>query len=157
MTDHADSPPVKPFALTRDALLSDGLRRFQETVPGYEFWSDERLDESLDRTLAARPAEADGDVWLFGYGSLIWNPTVHSVEMRTARIEGWYRAFCLSTKAGRGSPENPGLVLALDAGGACTGVAFRLAEDILEVELALLWRREMLSGAYVPRWVEVLD
>ncbi len=110
---------------------------------------------SLRQTLAARPpGEA---VWLFGYGSLIWNPAIHFAERRTAAITGWHRAFCLATRAGRGTPDNPGLVLGLDAGGECSGVAFRLAEEGLETELGLLWRREMLAGSYVPRWVELLD
>lgn len=78
-------------------------------------------------------------------------------ECRVARIAGWHRAFCLTTVVGRGSPAHPGLTLALDAGGDCTGVAFRLAEEGLEHELSLLWRREMLSGAYVPRWLDVTD
>ena len=72
-------------------------------------------------------------------------------------IDGWHRAFCLSVCAGRGSPDNPGLVLALDAGGACTGVAYRIAEGILRDELDLLWRREMVSGAYTPHWVDLVD
>ncbi len=88
---------------------------------------------------------------------MIWNPTVHVEERRTARIEGWHRAFCLSTAAGRGTAANPGLVLGLDRGGHCTGVAFRLAEDTLLAELTLLWRREMLAGSYTPRWVPVAD
>jgi len=90
---------------------------------------------------------------LFGYDSLIWNPTVHYVESRIASIEGWKRAFCLSTPAGRGTLEHPGLVLALDAGGSCTGVAFRIAEEVLMEELSIVWRREMLTGAYIPHWV----
>lgn len=110
--------------------------------------------ESLRATLAARP---EGDVWLFAYGSLIWNPTIHAVEQRTSRIEGWHRAFCLSTVAGRGTLELPGLVLGLDAGGHCEGLAFRLAEEDLEGELTLIWRREMVATAYVPRWVDLLD
>lgn len=110
--------------------------------------------ESLRVTLAMRPA---GDVWLFAYGSLIWNPTIRAVEQRTARIEGWHRAFCLSTIAGRGTLDLPGLVLGLDAGGHCEGLAFRLAEEDLEGELTLIWRREMVATAYVPRWVDLLD
>jgi cation transport protein ChaC len=109
---------------------------------------------SLRATLAVRP---EGDVWLFAYGSLIWNPTIRIAEQRTAGIDGWHRAFCLSTIAGRGTLELPGLVLGLDAGGHCEGVAFRLAEEDLERELTLIWRREMVASAYVPRWVDLLD
>jgi cation transport protein ChaC len=101
--------------------------------------------------------EPDGGAWVFAYGSLIWNPAIHYVERRFARVHGWHRTFCLSTIAGRGSPDVPGLVLGLDRGGCCTGAAFRIAEECLEEELRLLWRREMLSGSYRPRWVPVRD
>ncbi|GGC59564.1 gamma-glutamylcyclotransferase [Chelatococcus reniformis] len=142
-------------ALTRE-LFESGL--IEEIVardaPALRLLSPEERAASLRRILDARPP---GDAWLFGYGSLIWNPMIRTVERRTARIAGWHRAFCLSTTVGRGSPANPGLVLGLDEGGDCTGIAFRLADDDLQDELALLWRREMLAGAYVPRWLDVHD
>lgn len=107
---------------------------------------------SLRGTLAVRPP---GDVWVFGYGSLIWNSAIHSVERRIARVDGWHRSFCLSITALRASADRPGLMLALDRGGNCFGAAYRLMEDDVERELCLLWRREMVCGAYMPRWVEV--
>lgn len=107
---------------------------------------------SLRETLAIRPS---GDVWVFGYGSLIWNSAINSVERRIARIDGWHRSFCLSITALRATADRPGLMLALDRGGSCHGAAYRLAEGDVERELRLLWRREMVCGAYVPRWVEV--
>ena len=124
-------------------------------APGLQMLTEAERAASLRETLAERPPGEP--VWLFAYGSLIWNPTIRSVERRTARIKGWHRAFCLSTPVGRGTMDNPGLVLGLDAGGECTGVAFRLAEDTIETELKLLWRREMLAAAYVPRWLDVED
>ena len=146
MTDHI---------LTRAMIAAGGIDAMvAKAAPHIKRLSEAERAESLRQTLAARPP---GDAWLFGYGSLIWNPTIEMVERRTARIEGWHRAFCLSTSAGRGSLANPGLVLGLDAGGSCTGLAFRIAEDVLEAELSLLWRREMMSGSYVPRWLDVLD
>jgi cation transport protein ChaC len=66
-------------------------------------------------------------VWVFAFGSLIWNPAFHHVERRTARIHGYHREFCLWVRAGRGSVERPGLMLSLESGGSCTGVAYRLA------------------------------
>ncbi len=141
--------------LSRAFLGGGGLTRaLAKEAPALRLLTDHVLAASLRTTLLARPP---GDAWLFGYGSLIWNPTVRSVETRVARIDGWRRCFCLSVIAGRGSVARPGLVLGLDAGGSCEGVAFRLAEDDLENELALLWRREMATGAYVPRWVSLLD
>ncbi|MDI4663187.1 gamma-glutamylcyclotransferase [Xanthobacter autotrophicus] len=141
--------------LTRELIESGGIDAIAaRDAPALRVLTDAERAASLRATLDARP---DGDAWLFAYGSLIWNPTVHALECRTGRIEGWHRAFCLTTLIGRGTPDNPGLTLGLDEGGACAGVALRIDEDILERELAILWRREMLSGAYVPRWLDVFD
>lgn len=143
------------MVLTR-ALIEDGglLRMIAETSPTLPVLSNAERAASLAETLAQRPPGQVG-VWLFAYGSLIWNPAIAFTERRFARIHGWHRAFCLSTIAGRGTPEQPGLVLGLDRGGACAGAAFHVAEADIETELALLWQREMLSGSYAPRWVAV--
>jgi len=141
--------------ITRASLQDDTLRRMMAaSAPGLRLLTDEERAASLAATLAARPDTGQG-VWLFAYGSLIWNPALHFDTRRLARIHGWHRSFCLLTRAGRGTPDNPGLVLGLDRGGACTGAAFRVPEALIEEELALLWRREMLSGSYRPRWVRV--
>jgi cation transport protein ChaC len=141
--------------LTR-ALIESGAidAMVAKAVPDLKLLTEAERAASIRATLAARPP---GDAWLFGYGSLIWNPTIRSVERRTARIDSWHRAFCLSLRMGRGTQERPGLMLALDAGGSCTGVAFRIAEGVLEEELRLIWRREMLADGYVPQWLDVLD
>jgi cation transport protein ChaC len=159
------SPPDSPLAalpstddahvLSRVFLEAGGIGALvARDAPTQRLLSDAERHESLLATLALRPP---GDAWLFGYGSLIWNPTVHSVERRVAHIQGWHRAFCLSVQAGRGSAEQPGLVLGLDAGGSCTGVAYRIEESLLRSELELLWRREMVSGADIPRWLDIHD
>ena len=122
--------------------------------PGLRLLSDAERDASLRDTLAAHP-EPGAPVWLFGYGSLIWNPTVRVAEERRAHVEGWHRAFCLSARAGRGTAAAPGLLLGLLQGDTCAGIALRVAEDGLLDELELLWRREMLAGSYVPNWVAV--
>jgi cation transport protein ChaC len=146
---------AQSHVLTRE-LIQNGA--FDAMVAGtahaMRILSDADRDASLRETLASRPP---GDVWLFGYGSLIWNPVFHFVERRTAHIIGWHRSFCLSSMIVRGSSDNPGLVLGLEVGGECMGVAFRIADEILEAELSLLWRREMLSNSYVPRWLDVLQ
>ncbi|MEP9354701.1 gamma-glutamylcyclotransferase [Xanthobacter sp. KR7-65] len=144
---------MKTQQLTRELIEAGGIDALvRRDAPSLRVLTEAERAQSLRETLALRP---DGPVWLFAYGSLIWNPMIRTEECRTARIEGWHRAFCLSTMVGRGTCENPGLTLALDEGGSCTGVAFRIAEEELEPELALLWRREMLSGSYVPRWLDV--
>jgi cation transport protein ChaC len=97
-------------------------------------------------------APRPGRVWVFAYGSLIWNPAFHFAERRTARIHGFHRQFCLWARAGRGSPERPGLMLSLESGGSCTGVAYRLERRAAAIELDVIWRREMVTMAYRPVW-----
>jgi cation transport protein ChaC len=109
--------------------------------------------ESRARMLA--DLDPDEDVWIFGYGSLMWNPAFHYLERRRALLHGWHRSFCLWTPMGRGSPETPGLVLGLDRGGSCCGIAYRIAAEDREAELALVWQREMVADGYRPRWARV--
>jgi cation transport protein ChaC len=115
--------------------------------------SEEEIVASREATLAAMPAGAD--YWVFGYGSLIWNPAFHFEEQRIARLHGYHRKFCLWTHLGRGSPERPGMVLGLENGGSCVGVALRVHPDKVDEEFDIVWRREMVSGAYRPRWVKL--
>ncbi len=95
------------------------------------------------------------DLLVFGYGSLIWNPCMKVKDRFPARLFGFHRRFCLKSTIGRGSPEAPGLVLALDYGGSVSGVCFKIDKKDLVREVDLLWRREMLNGSYAPRWVKV--
>jgi len=142
-----------PMALTRADLESDCMRTMlRAQAPDARMLSHADLDDSLHALLQDKPP---GDVWLFGYGSLVWNPIVHHEERRIARVHGYHRRFCLWSRVGRGTPDKPGLVLGLDAGGCCHGVAFRIAAGHAEQELRLLWRREMVTGSYCPRWVTV--
>ncbi|MBE3636583.1 gamma-glutamylcyclotransferase [Mangrovicoccus algicola] len=98
------------------------------------------------------------DLWVFGYGSLLWSPCFDPAERQLARLEGWHRSFCMWSVHYRGTPERPGLVLALDAaeGGACLGVAFRVAAPAREAALAALRERELVSSAYREEWLPVL-
>jgi cation transport protein ChaC len=136
----------------RSVLEQDGVRQaVRDAGYGHLLMSDEEVAQSLTDTLAGhRKGEP---VWVFGYGSLIWNPLMEFAERQPARIHGYHRGFYLWSKVNRGSPEVPGLVLGLDIGGSCQGVAYRLHGDRLMDELRLLWRREMVVGTYSPRWV----
>jgi cation transport protein ChaC len=96
---------------------------------------------------------SEGELWVFGYGSLMWNPAINVVDSKKAHVRGYHRTFCLTLGAGRGTPQMPGLMLAIDRGGSCTGVAHCIAAGQVESELGVLWLREMVSGAYEPRWV----
>jgi cation transport protein ChaC len=93
---------------------------------------------------------ADG-LWVFGYGSLIWHPGFPVAERAVARMEGWHRSFCMRSIHHRGSPEAPGLVLALDraAGAFCDGLAFRVAPGAEGATLVALRERELVSSAYL--------
>ncbi|HEV2673134.1 MAG TPA: gamma-glutamylcyclotransferase [Aliidongia sp.] len=150
------SPAPQAVELTRESIQAGAVIQIA-SANGLRVLTDAERAASIAETLAARPKRSDpsGDLWLFGYGSLIWNPAFHFTERRKGRIRGWHRRFCLWTPLGRGSPERPGLVLGLERGGACTGMAFCLASDQIACELDIVWRREMLSGAYKPRWVRV--
>jgi glutathione-specific gamma-glutamylcyclotransferase len=93
------------------------------------------------------------DLWIFGYGSLLWNPGFVPVEAVTARLFGWHRSFCMLSIHHRGTEDDPGLVLALDAApfAVCTGRALRVAKDEEGAVLAALRERELISSAYVER------
>ena len=95
-------------------------------------------------------------MWVFGYGSLLWNPGFTPAETVTATLEGYHRSFCMLSIHHRGTVEKPGLVLALDAADAtCIGVAFRVAEkDEIDV-LAALRERELISSAYFEQQVQL--
>jgi len=133
------------------------MRKLYVEAAGDPKWalSDEQLSESLTATIKARPKGAGW--WVFAYGSLLWNPLFPFAECRPAMLRGLHRRFCLYSLATRGTPEQPGLVLGLDRGGACTGVAYRLPAPVAMDELHLLWRREMVTSAYIPRWVDLFD
>ncbi|MDZ5459636.1 gamma-glutamylcyclotransferase [Azohydromonas lata] len=95
-----------------------------------------------------------GDLWVFGYGSLIWRPEFEAEEHRPAQVHGYHRALRMRSRINRGTPERPGLVYALVPGGCCRGMAYRLAAARVEDELPRLWAREMPTGVYDPRWLQ---
>lgn len=96
-------------------------------------------------------------LWVFGYGSLIWDPCFPVAERRIARLDGWHRSFCMLSIHHRGTVEAPGLVLALDRaeGGHCNGVAFRVAPGAEGATLAALRERELVSSAYLETMLTV--
>lgn len=99
--------------------------------------------------------DPDQDLWIFAYGSLMWNPGFEHAEARSALLRGYHREFCVSSHRYRGTRERPGLVLGLDRGGSCRGVAFRARAGAVPRVLGYLWEREMSSGAYRPRMVPI--
>jgi cation transport protein ChaC len=138
--------------LTRESILDGSLHASARALlgPRVRFITDDERTAQVQAMLARAPRP--GRVWIFAFGSLMWNPAFHFVERRTARIHGFHRQFCLWARAGRGSPERPGLMLSLEPGGSCTGVAYRLDRREAATELDVIWRREMLTMAYRPVW-----
>ena len=138
--------------LTRETILDGTLHASVRAILGQQarFMSDAERAAQVQAILARAPRP--DRIWVFGFGSLMWNPTFHFVERRTARIHGFHRRFCLWSRAGRGSPDRPGLMLSLEAGGSCTGVVYRLSRRAVATELDVLWRREMFTMAYRPLW-----
>lgn len=99
----------------------------------------------------------DAPMWVFGYGSLIWDPGFPVAERQLAQISGWHRSFCMRSIHHRGSEDAPGLVLALDEaqGASCHGLAFRVVPGAEAETLAALRARELISSAYLERRLPV--
>jgi cation transport protein ChaC len=108
---------------------------------------------SLAACLDARPPGQP--LWVFAYGSLMWNPACHVAEQRLGRVRGYHRCYRISSPIGRGTPERPGLTLCLDSGGSATGLALMLRPESEREELEIIWDREMITGAYDAKWVTV--
>ena len=94
-------------------------------------------------------------VWVFGYGSLMWNPDFKLVEKRTGDLKGYHRSLCLKSIVYRGTPNYHGLVFGLDIGNSCQGMVYRIAEENIYSEMQKIWEREMFAGTYIPTWVNV--
>ena len=99
--------------------------------------------------------DGDAETWVFGYGSLMWRPGFDYLDRQPARLYGYHRSFCIYSEYYRGTKERRGLVLGLDRGGCCRGIAFRLpppqAHDILDY----LWDREMVTSVYAPKVIDI--
>ncbi|BCG95553.1 gamma-glutamylcyclotransferase [Mesorhizobium sp. 131-2-1] len=130
------------MALTAD-LVARTIRAIENTGPPPDLVRNPETEWNaiIREMLATRP---DGrDVWIFAYGSLLWNPAVEHVEERAGVVPGWHRSFCIRMRDWRGTVDQPGLMMGLDRGGQCRGMALRLAEDTVEAQLGKLVRREM--------------
>jgi len=121
------------------------------------WWHADEAREAMRRkTLAGR---RDGDLWVFGYGSLMWDPAVRFAEVRRAQVPAYARRFILKDiYGGRGTKEAPGLMAALDKApdrgrAGCDGLLFRIRRDLVEAETTVLWRREKIGPAYRAKFV----
>jgi cation transport protein ChaC len=141
-------------------LTEELVRRVHRDLddPGYDpatpVFSETDYDDHLQQFLSERPA---GPLHVFAYGSLIWKPAFDHAGMVRGTAHGWRRSFCLRLTRFRGTAQQPGLMMALDRGGACEGFVQRMHADREYEELQKLWRREMTMKppGNNPRWIEV--
>ena len=152
----AKKPRVQGNLLSREDFLSGrhdemivaaGLEKHMKRTPPAE-----RLAHR-DRMIATAPP---GDmVWVFGYGSLIWNPAFDYDEKRVGTLHGFHRQFCFRSTVGRGTPDTPGMMLALDRGGSCRGIVLGVRRERAETELTSVFMREMTGQTYRAVWGKV--
>jgi len=129
-----------------------------EPDPGPEPGTTEHSDADYAAVVEALLADhRPQTLWVFAYGSLIWNPEFDFLEQLPATASGWHRAFCLKLTRWRGTRELPALMLALDRGGSCSGLAYRLPQDDHRAQLDRLVRREIDANppTNIPRWINV--
>jgi glutathione-specific gamma-glutamylcyclotransferase len=154
-----------PTARRQMALTPNMVARVHRAVADADLDPDFIRNTAEDHAAAVRKMLAShpegDDVWVFAYGSLLWKPEVEHVEERIGTARGWHRSFRLRLRSWRGTREVPGLMMGLDRGGQCKGVAYRLAGHTVEVQLGKLFRREMpvrpldRPPTNVPRWITV--
>lgn len=144
--------PLESFF--RTFTMADLAEKMRELgVP--EWWhSDEKREAMRAEALAGR---WNSDLWVFAYGSLMWDPGIRFAEVRRARIPDYARSFILKDIYGaRGTAEAPGLMAALDKGSGCDGLLYRICHEQIDNETEVLWRREQLGPAYKPAFVEAI-
>jgi glutathione-specific gamma-glutamylcyclotransferase len=153
-------PTARPSVLTPD-LVAHTLRHVPDTGPpaGMMVCNEADWDAAAEAILKARPEGQD--FWIFAYGSLLWNPVMEAIEERIATARGWHRAFRMYLRTWRGTVDQPALMMGLDRGGQCKGLACRLPEESVQTQLQRLLRRELpmkpvdTPSTQLPRWVSV--
>ncbi len=148
----SEKPIQDNSILTREALLNGEIDRLVHDDHAHlERMSEEERNDLVASTLNEL---GNNELWIFGYGSLIWNPAMDFEEQRRCVIDGYKKEFCFWTTLSRGCPETPGLMMGLKEGEKCNGVSFRIKPENAASELDVLFRREMSHYIYKPTWVD---
>ncbi len=132
--------------------MSDLNTYLQSTVNSHLVDSEQLLSAHAD---AVQPELPEGDLWVFGYGSLMWRPGFDYIDSYDGRIYGYHRALCVSSWVHRGTQDNPGLVLGLDRGGSCSGKLFRVSAQNKQKVAEYLYDRELPTMVYRARIINV--
>lgn len=150
--------PDAATTISRDSLVDGSFMArvhamIHQLAPDTVIHSDEEMASAQTSFLDQRPEQQS--LWVFGYGSLMWNPAIHFAERRAGVLHGWSRHLNLWMIGARGTRVHPALTLGLEPGGYTEGVALRLPPGAETFELSLVWQREAFTDAYLPRWVKV--
>jgi glutathione-specific gamma-glutamylcyclotransferase len=152
LRDRVTQPAQSRLRLTPEMFAMWERRARAAGLPANWRLSDEAIEAS--RLALLGDHKGSEDLWIFSYGSLMWDPGFHFAEVRLADVEGYQRRFTLRIDLGRGSRDHPALMLSPEEQqGCCRGLAFRIAAADVHAESSILWRREMLRGGYAPAMV----
>jgi cation transport protein ChaC len=152
LRDKISDPLTSPSRTLTTAKLAAVSK--ERRLPLDWWYSDSEREAERAKILAGR---RDTDLWVFGYGSLMWDPAFRFEEVRRAHLPGYARRFILKDiYGGRGTADAPGLMVALDKGHGCDGLAFRISRENTDEETEVLWRRERIGPAYTPVFVEAI-
>ena len=145
--------PLQSFF--RTFTTADLAAKMQELGMSLKWWHTD--DEREAMRIEALADHRDADLWVFAYGSLMWDPAFRFSEVRRARVPDHSRRFILKDVYGaRGTFDSPGLMAALDKGSGCDGLLFRIAREHIEEETEVLWRREQVGPCYTSVFVEAV-
>jgi len=151
------SDPVELFlmiqpVITRESILNGTIRRLvEQSGDDGRLMTDQEREQIVENMIETAPSL--NSMWVFGYGSLIWNPALYFTEKKRGTVHGYHRRFCLWSTIGRGSPSRPGLMLGLERGGSCKGIFYKIDRREIRTELDIVFRRELITAAYRPTWV----
>lgn len=146
-------PMTQKPLLTRKAIQNGEIERLLHNGRNnLRIMSDDERADLVRTTLAY--LGKDTGLWIFGYGSLIWNPALEFNDQRRCSVQGYQRKFCFWTTLSRGTEEQPGLMMGLVEGEQCDGLAYKIDPSKAETELDILFRREMVTSIYKPTWIQ---